>query len=431
MNPLEQTDRYTDARSLSTSTTVNSSWPQTAFRESPETPTNMQRLLGSGFGDLVHSMSEVQRHGPPVDLTLRSLRTVDLLQREAAKPETQAKLESQATPESQTVAGLDEEQLWRLYSKSEALLPNGTRVRNILWRMNNQHRTGHKKSTESERSTMINWDTAGHGLPRGPVECQKPAAGSSDLFGGAGLATAQGADLDLASYGFPPLPTPQTAGSDRDRRLSHTTVSTEAGQMASLGTSALPPHQEAVAQDRHAADMDIDLELARPLEFWNMPLDASLLWLANSSRSAGNSMWPLQRIADGADEQLHRAAGVNVRQSANEIGELPFMAQQSQHVALFDTQLIDARASASDHADSAESSDRQSQLGAERQPRLGTTAADLDLFLSPNSLLPHWPHEAQATAAHNVTSAAQATAAYKAASTASAADGSKGKHLYT
>ncbi|KAJ2168581.1 hypothetical protein GGH15_001268 [Coemansia sp. RSA 562] len=145
MNPLEQTDRYTDARSLSTSTTVNSSWPQTAFRESPETPTNMQRLLGSGFGDLVHSMSEVQRHGPPVDLTLRSLRTVDLLQREAAKPETQAKLESQATPESQTVAGLDEEQLWRLYSKSEALLPNGTRVRNILWRMNNQHRTGHKK----------------------------------------------------------------------------------------------------------------------------------------------------------------------------------------------------------------------------------------------------------------------------------------------
>ncbi|KAJ2580799.1 hypothetical protein IWW49_006190, partial [Coemansia sp. RSA 1797] len=286
-------------------------------------------------------------------------------------------------------------------------------------------------STESERSTMINWDTAGHGLPRGPVECQKPAAGSSDLFGGAGLATAQGADLDLASYGFPPLPTPQTAGSDRDRRLSHTTVSTEAGQMASLGTSALPPHQEAVAQDRHAADMDIDLELARPLEFWNMPLDASLLWLANSSRSAGNSMWPLQRIADGADEQLHRAAGVNVRQSANEIGELPFMAQQSQHVALFDTQLIDARASASDHADSAESSDRQSQLGAERQPRLGTTAADLDLFLSPNSLLPHWPHEAQATAAHNVTSAAQATAAYKAASTASAADGSKGKHLYT
>ncbi|KAJ2268079.1 Arf GTPase arl1, partial [Coemansia sp. RSA 370] len=274
MNPLEQTDRYTDARSLSTSTTVNSSWPQTAFRESPETPTNMQRLLGSGFGDLVHSMSEasseldqpvlncmraliingaanimhaniVQRHGPPVDLTLRSLRTVDLLQREAAKPETQAKLETQATPETQTVAGLDEEQLWRLYSKSEALLPNGTRVRNILWRMNNQHRTGHKKSTESERSTMINWDTAGHGLPRGPVECQKPAAGSSDLFGGAGLATAQGADLDLASYGFPPLPTPQTAGSDRDRRLSHTTVSTEAGQMASLGTSALPPHQEA------------------------------------------------------------------------------------------------------------------------------------------------------------------------------------------
>ncbi|KAJ2501030.1 hypothetical protein GGH96_002251 [Coemansia sp. RSA 1972] len=455
MNPLEQTGRYTDARSLSTSTTVNSSWPQTAFRESPETPTNMQRLLGSGFGDLVHSMSEgkfkqrasgeldqpvlncmraliingaanimhaniVQRHGPPVDLTLRSLRTVDLLQRETAKPGTQAN--------SGTQAGLDEEQLWRLYSKSEALLPNGTRVRNILWRMNNQHRTGHKKSAESERSTMINWDTAGHGLTRGPVECQKPAAGSSDLFGGAGPATAQGADLDLASCGFPPLPTPQTAGSDRDRRrLSHTAVGAEAGQMTSLGTSALPPHQEAVTQGRHATDMDIDLELARPLEFWNMPLDASLLWLANSSRSAGNGMWPLQRTTDGADEQLPRAAGVNVRQSANEIGELPLMAQQSQHVALFDTQLIDARASASAHADSAESANA---LGsAERQPRLGTAAADLDLFLSPNSLLPHWPHEAQATAAHKVTSAA--SAAYTVASAASAADGSKGKHSYT
>ncbi|KAJ2476674.1 hypothetical protein IWW56_004786 [Coemansia sp. RSA 2131] len=452
MNPLEQAGRYTDARSLSTSTTANSSWPQTAFRETPETPGNMQRLLGSGFGDLVHSMNEVQRHGPPVDLTLRSLRTVDLLQREAAKPGTQAKAGTQT--------GLDEEQLWRLYSKSEALLPNGTRVRNILWRMNNQHRTGHKKSTESERSTMINWNMAGHGLTRGPVEYQKPAAGSSDLFGGAGPAAAREADLDLANYGYPPLPTPQTAGSDRDRRLSHTTVGTEAGQMALLGTAALQPHQEAVAtQDRHATDMDVDLELARPLEFWNMPLDASLLWLANSSRSARNSMWPLQRTTDGADEQLHRAAGVNVRQSTNEIGELPFMAQQSQHVAMFDTQLIDARASASAHADSGGSVDSSKSAnilgGAERQPRLGTTAADLDLFLSPNSLLPHWPHEAQATAAPSVTNEAhamaahkltneahamaglkltdqaQATAGLKLTNAASAADGSKGKQLYT
>ncbi|KAJ2819922.1 hypothetical protein IWW50_005272, partial [Coemansia erecta] len=436
-------------------------------------------------------------HGPPIDINSAALRTVDMLRREAAVPE----------------AGLDEERLWRLYSKSEALLPNGSRVRNLLWRMNNRHRIGHKKCTEAETRTMINWDTTTCG---GPVECRKTNAAvgnTGDLLGT--LAEAHAGDLGLADYRFHSMPTPLTAEPDRQqmqqqqmqmqqqrrRSSSHTVVGAEPGQLQPLGAGAtmqplgtavtlqpfqhgmaasLQPHHQGIAASlqpyqhsigaplqpyqhsigaplqpyqqnmaaslqlypqgmpqqhagtaaslssshgRQASDTDAELELARPLEFWNMPLDASLLWLANSSSVNNNSTgegctWPLQRGHSDSDER------------ANEIGELPFMApaQQSQHVAAFDTQLIDARASAGVHAENSagvvgqQNSTRvigqQNSAGVVGQQN-NTKQADLDLFLSPNSLLPHWPHEAQATAV--------AAARKHGGAGASAADGSKGK----
>ncbi|KAJ2038326.1 hypothetical protein H4S03_002404 [Coemansia sp. S3946] len=66
--------------------------------------------------DLMQTMSEVLKHGPPIAAAVPLPRMVDPL-----------------------VAGsptlLDEEKLWRLYTKSGDLLPNGERVRNYLWRI--------------------------------------------------------------------------------------------------------------------------------------------------------------------------------------------------------------------------------------------------------------------------------------------------------
>ncbi|KAJ2728001.1 Sodium- and chloride-dependent GABA transporter 1, partial [Coemansia sp. Cherry 401B] len=359
MNPLGLPTSYADSRPLSTSSTtaVNSAWPATG-RE----PTT----------DLIHSMSKVLAHGPPVDLSSPSLRMVDML-RHDAKP-----------------MGLNEEQLWRLYTKSEALLPNGSRVRNILWRMNNHRQIGLKK--KAEETAMADWNSAAQGSQA--VQYRKPAP--SSLF----AVNPPAAGIDLG------LPTPQTAhpaGLDRHRRRSssHTVVGGDLGLPAlqPLGTAASTLHEEA-ASHGGAAAADTGLELARPLEFWNMPLDPSLLWLANGGAGAwafpGSAPPNNPQSSSGHSHSAPEAAPAELfrRQNSGEVGHLPFAAaaQQSQHVGANDTQLIDARASVDSHAASA-----APELSRRADTAPSAAALDLDLFLSPNSLLPHWPHEGQAT----------------------------------
>ncbi|KAJ1746961.1 hypothetical protein LPJ79_005584, partial [Coemansia sp. RSA 1821] len=69
----------------------------------------------------------VLTHGPAVEKSA-SLQLVEALRQT-----------SLAAQQPQAIE-LNEEQLLKLYSKSEALLPNGSRVRNILWRMDSQRR---------------------------------------------------------------------------------------------------------------------------------------------------------------------------------------------------------------------------------------------------------------------------------------------------
>ncbi|KAJ2450965.1 Sodium- and chloride-dependent GABA transporter 1 [Coemansia sp. RSA 2336] len=378
MNPLYHPGSFSDMQALSSSTTLNTAWPRTASRE-PFQDSNSRQHGSSNGSDLIQSISQVLTHGPAVEKTA-SLQLVEALR--------------QTSLATQQAMELNEEQLLKLYSKSESLLPNGSRVRNLLWRMDSQRRVGLEKNSVEANDAMINWSNASHGALREPVQYQKPMASSNPF-----------------ELGLLPLTAPQTAplppaGLERQRRRSssHTIVGAEPPQQQQqqnaypLGTAAtLQPHQEERADHARRgkgglAEME-DLELARPLELWDMALDPSLFWLA------GNSSTWLQHNST-AEKQPGVAA---TQQSANEIAQLPFMAgpshnqQQSQHVVVHDTQLIDARISAGAHGGPASNTaSNTASTTAGRQP--GTSALDLDLFLSPNSLLPHWPHESQATA---------------------------------
>ncbi|KAJ2849723.1 hypothetical protein IWW36_002415 [Coemansia brasiliensis] len=438
MNPFYHPVSFSDMQALSSSTTLNTAWPRTASRDifQADSSINTSRQPNSSNdSDLIRSISQVLTHGPPVEKSVSasaSLQLVDALR--------QCSL---ATQQPQTAVELNEEQLLKLYSKSEALLPNGSRVRNILWRMNSRRRIDLEKvqfnAAHNANDAMINWSNASHGAYREPVQCQKPLSSNSAFE--MELLPSAGQNAGTGSYGYMSLSTPQTAplppaGLDRQRRRSssHTIVGAEPAQQQqqnthSLGNAAtLQPHQEEESHyvpphglDR-STEMD-DLELARPLELWNMALDPSLLWLTGNS-----SAWP-QLSNNGTEKQPHGQSGAAAatQQNANEIAQLPFLAgpaahhnqqQQSQHVVVHDTQLIDARVSAGAF-DSLNRSSAGSTSAANNQT--GASALDLDLFLSPNSLLPHWPHESQATAEPSRLPAAGSTAK----------DGSKGKFTWS
>ncbi|KAJ2647085.1 hypothetical protein IWW40_004941 [Coemansia sp. RSA 1250] len=385
MNPLYHPGSFSDMQALSSSTTLNTAWPRTAGRELFQTDSSSRQHGSSSDNDLIQSISQVLTHGPAVEKSA-SLQLVEALRQT-----------SLAAQQPQAIE-LNEEQLLKLYSKSEALLPNGSRVRNILWRMDSQRRIGLEKKPAQANDAMINWSNASHGAFREPVQYQKPLPSSNPF------------ELGLLPLTAPqPAPLPP-AGLERQRRRSssHTIIGAEPPQQQNahpLGSAAtLQPHQEEPRADA-SAEME-DLELARPLELWNMALDPSLFWLAGNS-----STWHQH---NSTEKQPGAAAA---QQNANEIAQLPFMAgpshnqqqqqqQQSQHVVVHDTQLIDARISAGAHGGPASST-----AGSTAGKQSGASALDLDLFLSPNSLLPHWPHESQATAEPRRLQAAGSTTA--------------------
>ncbi|KAJ1739842.1 hypothetical protein LPJ68_004318 [Coemansia sp. RSA 1086] len=360
MNPLYHPGSFSDMQALSSSTTLNTAWPRTAGRELFQTDSSSRQHGSSSDNDLIQSISQVLTHGPAVEKSA-SLQLVEALRQT-----------SLAAQQPQAIE-LNEEQLLKLYSKSEALLPNGSRVRNILWRMDSQRRIGLEKKPAQANDAMINWSNASHGAFREPVQYQKPLPSSNPF-----------------ELGLLPLTAPQPAslppaGLERQRRRSssHTIIGAEPPQQQNahpLGSAAtLQPHQEEPRADA-SAEME-DLELARPLELWNMALDPSLFWLASNS-----STWHQH---NSTEKQPGAAAA---QQNANEIAQLPFMAgpshnqQQQQHGMWF-------------------------TAGSTAGKQSGASALDLDLFLSPNSLLPHWPHESQATAEPRRLQAAGSTTA--------------------
>ncbi|KAJ2325115.1 hypothetical protein GGI00_005135, partial [Coemansia sp. RSA 2681] len=163
-------------------------------------------------------------------------------------------------------------------------------------------------------------------------------------------------------------------------------------------------------------DMDMDLELARPLELWStqqLVEASSQLWLppppppappvANSlngggfanlpfsyTEAANDSAW--QRQSQDAAAGFHQSGGFALpfAAPAQQAGGLQqwHLHQQSHSSAavqvVYDTQFIDARSSAL--AAAAGSTQNASVSGVQQQCSLG-------LLRSPTSLLPHWPEQ--------------------------------------
>ncbi|KAJ2400139.1 hypothetical protein GGI10_006272, partial [Coemansia sp. RSA 2530] len=151
--------------------------------------------------------------------------------------------------------------------------------------------------------------------------------------------------------------------------------------------------------------MDLDLELARPLELWGTQqlVDTALLWqppplplplpVASSVNNGGfpipfsvgmanESAWPQRQSLDTG---FHQSGGFALPIAAANTQPQWHFHQQSHRPSMevvYDTQFIDARSSALAPASV-----------------LASTAADrsLDLLRSPTSLLPHWPEQDTST----------------------------------
>ncbi|KAJ1808720.1 hypothetical protein LPJ75_004527, partial [Coemansia sp. RSA 2598] len=88
--------------------------------------------LDQGYDGLLRSMSQMLAQGPPISGSLQNSwhRMIESVCRSGLSAASSANM-----PAKTVVDGLDEEKLWRLYTKSEDVLPNGSRARNLLWRM--------------------------------------------------------------------------------------------------------------------------------------------------------------------------------------------------------------------------------------------------------------------------------------------------------
>ncbi|KAJ2479184.1 hypothetical protein EV174_004090, partial [Coemansia sp. RSA 2320] len=145
------------------------------------------------------------------------------------------------------LSAADEDRLWRLYTRSGALLPSGSRIRNLLWRMENRRRLG--SSHEPREQTAPRLASA---APKSHHHrC------SLDLRRRSSSRTVVGAE---------PALTNAAAFSSFDGGVARAPPS-------------LCPHPAAAGP---GADVDMDLELARPLELWGTAQfgdAASLLWM--------------------------------------------------------------------------------------------------------------------------------------------------------
>ncbi|KAJ1721050.1 hypothetical protein LPJ53_004380 [Coemansia erecta] len=311
-----------------------------------------QQQFDSNYEDFMRSMSQVLAQGPPIDTAHQQ--SLHLLKSICAADNKPSSSSSSSKP-----AALDEDRLWMLYTKSETLLPNGSRARNLLWRMRGQRRLKEKSAAgRTQAKTVLS----------GPLtESPKTAAA-----GGAGSKITDEIPDDITMLDL------------RSRSLSSHTVVGER-----LDTAALPLQQQ---QQQHFmplpprdASLDVDMELARPLELWGMPLDPSLAWLP--------PLPPLPPTAE-AGSQPWLPAPPQMQQMPMQ--QHPFNMAQTAVTApapigfVHDTRLIDARSSAISQNKLA--SDAAADAAAAARLTEQQLRAVLDgALLSPTSMLPHWP----------------------------------------
>ncbi|KAJ2367078.1 hypothetical protein IW150_005766, partial [Coemansia sp. RSA 2607] len=271
-------------------------------------------------------------------------------------------------------AVLDEDRLWMLYTKSENLLPNGSRARNLLWRMRAQRRLKEKCAADRTLAKTV---------LSGPLtESPKTAA-----VGGAG------------SKALDEIPDDITMLDLRTRSLSSHTMVGERADTASLPAPTSMPvltqqqqHFSMTMPPRNAS-LDVDMELARPLELWGMPLDTSLAWLPPLPPTADVSShpWPpLIQQQQQQQQQQHFNIAMHMPASGAAAAQTAVTAPAPTGY-VHDTRFIDARSSAI--AQNKLASDAAASL-TDQQMRAVLDGA----LLSPTSLLPHWPERPKGVA---------------------------------
>ncbi|KAJ2865893.1 hypothetical protein FB639_005066, partial [Coemansia asiatica] len=356
--------------------------------------------------------------------------------------------------------GLDEEKLWRLYTKSENVLPNGSRARNLLWRMQSR-RLKNPSVNAKQHEDLKSWagtNAAANTVLHGPLTESPKTAAVSEFTGNSGhiAALSMPAPRQLPKRQQPSSSMAADAATEmtlldfRRRSSSHAVAGTDRASDGSallgLGpaTTLQPQHhymtlplprqqqQQSYQPLQHIEqpyapvptmattaatggmldlnlnldmDLDLDLELARPLELWQMPLDASLFLLPPTAAStdAGRdnsstlaSLFPAGNSQLGLGMPFASAQAQYPNQQQHPNQQQPLLHTE----VICDTKFIDARSSAIAHARkcAAGASSSDSSAAPAMTEEQMRTALD-SVLRSPTSLLPHWPEQVKDPAA--------------------------------
>ncbi|KAJ1769382.1 hypothetical protein LPJ74_004091 [Coemansia sp. RSA 1843] len=367
----QQTGRLATCPSLPTSTHETSNTTQT--QQSPF-------LHDSGYEDLIRTMDKVLTQGPPIDMAAAApsfkMMVDGIVSSGDSNPSSTS---NKMSPTSRNVEShaLDMEKLWKLYTRSESLLPHGTRIRNLLWRMDRKLKPPRQQQAEKTATTTATTAAATDGGRSGRQR--------QHMFGGPLMASPEALPFTSAltipqTAAIPQLhqssflysPSASSAMDMQRRSSSHTAVGNSFAniqqreqqpqqqqqqlQTSLLLDSAAPTLQ---AQQSHpppqqqTLDLDFldNMELARPLELWNnIPLGAPLeLWLPNNP---GNGIYPATADGQGFADGLPFAAGPTP--AAPTVAEAAavqphYFINEGPHNTgdiVYDTLFIDARSSA-------------------------------------------------------------------------------------
>ncbi|KAJ2216002.1 hypothetical protein EV179_001653 [Coemansia sp. RSA 487] len=254
-------------------------------------------------------MDKVLTQGPPIDMAAAApsfkMMVDGIVSSGDSNPSSTS---NKMSPTSRNVEShaLDMEKLWKLYTRSESLLPHGTRIRNLLWRMDRKLKPPRQQQAEKRRS-------------------------SSHTAVGNSFANIQQREQQ---------PQQQQQQQQTSLLLDSAAPTLQAQQ------SHPPPQQQTL-------DLDFldNMELARPLELWNnIPLGAPLeLWLPNNP---GNGIYPATADGQGFADGLPFAAGPTP--AAPTVAEAAavqphYFINEGPHNTgdiVYDTLFIDARSSA-------------------------------------------------------------------------------------
>ncbi|KAJ2090752.1 hypothetical protein IW138_002370 [Coemansia sp. RSA 986] len=150
----QQTGRLATCPSLPTSTHETSNTTQT--QQSPF-------LHDSGYEDLIRTMDKVLTQGPPIDMAAAApsfkMMVDGIVSSGDSNPSSTS---NKMSPTSRNVEShaLDMEKLWKLYTRSESLLPHGTRIRNLLWRMDRKLKPPRQQQAEKPQQQQQQQQTS-------------------------------------------------------------------------------------------------------------------------------------------------------------------------------------------------------------------------------------------------------------------------------